>query len=175
MTNNALGKNCRWMIKFPYKTNQTYMPIANDISKVLTRLKNISKEYYGAIPYVFMQRRLINRMERKVVCHDKKPIYFAHIEKTSRDRKKINIPDDHFKEFAILAIATVQQSCPSLLCDGLLRVDMMYCDILKCLFVNELESFEAFFTGDGETETNEFLMRYHYKKIACSVDDLKSK
>lgn len=178
MEKNKLGNDCRWMIKLPYKTNQTYYPVSSNIKSIKSRLKSLSKKYSGVIPYVFMQRCLTNKMEKKVVCLNEArevPMYFAHIDRGSKGRNPINMPESTFFDFASLAIKTAKRNCPDLLCDGILRIDIMYCPILHRLFVNEFESLEAMFTGDGEREVSGFLTRYHYHKLSCCVDILKSK
>ena len=164
------------MIKFPYKTNQRYRCFQSDVGRIVRRLHNISKEYYGVIPYVFIQRCLINRKEKKVVCWNRKPKYIASIDTvTSKSRKAIPFTDSVIKNFALSAIEKMEKNCPDFLCDGIIRIDIMYCPILERLFVNEIESLEAFFTGEGEFGTATFLKEYHYKKLASCLDELKCK
>ena len=79
MDQNRLGDDCHWMIKLPYKTNQQYVKVKDNIEAVISRLKGLSERYYGALPYAIMQRQLINKKEIKVVCVNEEPKYIAKI------------------------------------------------------------------------------------------------
>jgi len=128
MDKNRLGDACCWMIKLPYLTNQIYIKVKDDLNIVLSRLKGISKHYYGALPYAIMQRQLINKKEIKVVCVNEEPKYIAKILRGggSKECKKIDLAETNFMEFAKLAIDTAKKIVQ-------IYFVMVYLELISCI------------------------------------------
>jgi len=66
----------------------------------------------------------------------------------------------------------MQLNCPTFVCDGLIRVDIM-CSNDNRLIVNEFESFEALYTGSSDTENcriTQLLVDYWVKKLLVLLE-----
>lgn len=173
------GEICRWVLKVPFTTNHPpYQPI-EDIERIISRLKSYSKEFYGVIPYVMLQRCLLDRHEVKVSCINGQPLHSNHKNYSGNRHAFPDRADDDFLfAFAKRAIVILKDAYPEFLTSGLTRVDIMYCAILDQFYVNEVESLEAGFDSrhkrfaQAVRDTQKFLMTYHYDILSFCISQV---
>jgi hypothetical protein len=168
---------CKWMLKVPQTTNQRYYSCSN-IHEILQKLCKYSRQYYGVIQYVILQRCLINRLEKKVVCLNMEPQYIASIgnsDKAAANRTTVTVKHDDLYDLARQVLSIFKERCPDFLCSGLTRVDFLHCDILKKWFVNEVESLEANFSSNLTLDTGRvktFLIDYYRSQVIQFVEEV---
>ena len=173
---NAVGEDCRWVLKAPFTTNhRPYLPL-DSVETIISGLKSFSNAFYGVIPYVMLQRYFLNKHEVKVTCINGQALHLNHKNYNGNRKKFPEIADDTFL-FALAerAIKELKDAHPEFLCSGITRVDIMHCSILNHFYVNEVESLEAGFDIRSSkyehalSETKNYLSRYHYDILKHSI------
>lgn len=136
--------------KMPWTTNQQYNNISG-LEALLRKLKKLSNDFYGAIPYAFLQPTLPSRVEYKIACFNKVPLYICGVKGKGRNNEttQSNLFNDKSAlfQFAKKAIFQLKAAKPQFSCDGLVRVDIVA--YKEKLYVNEFEGLEAGFHMKG--------------------------
>ena len=120
--------------------------------------------------------------EVKIICFAGKAM-FKYIKANDATNSIPGYTDSDLFEFAEEAIAHLKERCPSFFMDQLVRVDIFYDSVRKCLCVNEFESLEAHLSGgmDNEQmiqdlvykyyfETAKKLIKFHYNRLNMDID-----
>ena len=132
-----------WFVKMPFTTNRDFAKGCNTIEKVLQAIRSAAHKYLPRIKYVMVQAQMDNRREYKIVFIAGKPLWIANISFKAPYSASFS-PKGHkvIKQWATRALEALQESCPHVICDGLVRIDVF--EKNGCgLAVNEFESLEA--------------------------------
>lgn len=170
--NNSLDSKFNgFVVKVPYTTNQKYRRLKTEV-EIIKAVDEYRKDYLGVIPYVMLQAYLYNSVEVKVVCFNGKAMYEASIDNCNRARgvKKSFCTKQKRFEFAETVLEKMKAVCPSFELSALVRVDILWCDYLQMMVVNEFESLEARFDAadresDKELILQRFLCIYHANRL----------
>lgn len=135
------GKPFGWVVKAPFTTGCAFIRYCNSLSQILISLRTGSQKYYGSLPYLMIQARMINNKEYKVVVLNGSAKYLAYnthrhgVAFSSKPHKKLF-------DFAESAVQQLKASNPSSIIDMLVRVDIFQ-TYRGDFVVNEFESLEA--------------------------------
>lgn len=164
-------EGCGWVVKPPFCTNcegVTFCKTAEDVYGVLHSMEETFFE--RDLPYLMVQPTLVNRKEYKVVCLKRVPKYISMHSRSGTGTAFGN--EQEIMEFArrILVDYSVEESIVDMLC----RVDVM-CYQGRYV-VNELESFEALFSGprDHEDVVIPFLVEFWKHQLMLAAISLLS-
>ena len=89
--------------------------------------------------------------EVKIACFGGKAAHKI-IKSGGNSFQRHRITDTEVMEFAENAISILKANCPSFFMEQLVRVDIFYDQVRKCLCVNEFESLEAETPGTGNED-----------------------
>jgi hypothetical protein len=142
------------------------MSFCKSLLEVFTKLRVSYEEFeHGEnMNYAIIQPCLANRIEYKVILINGCPKYHA----TKGNGVSFLVLPDLYN-FAIKAIELLRKNCKSAILDGLVRVDIM--SYKNVMIVNEFESLEANYYGNGnrqnnlESEVTIFLQQYWFCQL----------
>jgi len=122
-----------------------------------------------------IQPALVNRQEYKIVCVDGKAL-LRHSPKKKAQPSKAFLHDTIDELFyADTALRQLKGSCPSLITDGLLRIDLMKSQRHQMIVVNEVESMEAMYTSSAQKNADAIILdkitNYWMRTIVSLVDE----
>lgn len=157
-------ENCGWVVKMPFTTNSMSIRYCKDLDAIMSAIDGFATEFEGRNHYTMLQPCLANKREYKVVCHNKVPIYIGNIG-TAKGKSFAHYQD--VMQFAKTAINELLFHCPSVLIDGLFRVDIMS-TVTGRFVVNEFESIEANSSSKNfysQIQTSTFLQQYWIRQL----------
>lgn len=135
----------------------------------------LSRKYFGHIPYLMIQPCMYNRKEYKIVSLNQVPTYIASIASGRNKQSGCGInkafaKTDDLLAFAEEAIRRFRLHAPYAITDGLLRVDVFQ-DVNGKMVVNEFESLDAEYGCSSydaryQNAAHSFLAKYWEKKMA---------
>jgi hypothetical protein len=161
-------------MKGPFITNHKHFhsnklsntdAILNHIRTVVGKIDGVSKQpSCYEIPYMMLQRRLIDHSEVKLVFLDKEYSHSVRSNTTCMSFK--GTTQEELVTFGNSVFEILKMHEHRFIFDGLFRIDVFKTEDGK-LVVNELESLEAEYFGSDveEARVAEFLKSYWEKKI----------
>jgi hypothetical protein len=151
-----------FVVKLPFTTNCQSIRYCNTYEDVLTSItyfNSLSLDGGDDIPYAMVQPRLKNKREEKIVLLNCKAITRF----TKNKSGKSFLSKYELFEFAENAMKRLKCKIPSVIADGLTRVDIMVTDDGR-IIVNEFESLEATYYSNS-VNTNEELITERFLKL----------
>lgn len=166
-------------MKLPYVTNRR-VSFVKSIAAIIRAITTISENVFAGMiqdcDYVMIQPKMLNNYEYKVACFGKRARFIYERKKASGRASGNIFSDAAIFEFAEHAIATLAESAPAAILDGLVRVDIFRTSSNSPrLVVNEFESLEARYnnpTGENESNMDDDLNRYWFVKIRDFINGI---
>ena len=173
-------------MKLPYTTGSTHNATVKSCVGIQGILKKIEEfknntRIFGYIPYAVIQPFIHDNSEAKIICFNGKAVSRNPNKRGSSDKSVLGGPKNtpFLSKYAEDVISHLKNSCPNLISEQMLRVDLFQSSKSNLLIVNEIEGFEAQYVGThtGNSQcvvsslieeywvnTTTKLIRYHMEK-----------
>jgi hypothetical protein len=163
----------------PYVTNRK-VTFVKTIEAIVCAIANISELVFSGMiqdcDYVMIQPKMFNNYEYKVACFGMRAQYIAERKRASGKSSYRIFSDAAVMDFAEHAIATLAETNPAAILDGLVRVDIFRTSSNPPrLVVNEFESLEARYNstiGTNESDMDTDLTGYWFVKIRDCINSI---
>lgn len=171
----------QWVLKPPYSTNKMhYMLYPKNVEDAVNHVKSVAKRsFHDAkpgikdLPYIMLQRRVIDNAEVKLAFFNG---VFSHVANgMGKPATLQGYSTSDLANFATGILDRLGSSSTPFILDGLVRVDLFKSNEGE-LVVNELESLEAMYYShsckQGEDRMRHHLVNYWEKLLYKLICDL---
>ena len=160
-----------YVVKAPFCTNGEGVSFCKSKDQVVHTIYTMASKFDGRdFGYLMVQPCLKNKKEYKVVCLNGNPKYISKHSRSSKGRGFEDVPTEDIMAFAqdilLYFNSHVEEAIVNMLC----RVDVML--YKQRLVVNELESFEAQFSGPrgAEAQVIPFLVDFWKHQLMLAAN-----
>ena len=145
------------------------------ILKKIEEFKN-NDRIFGYIPYAVIQPFIHDNTEAKIICFNGKAVSRNPNKRGSSGKSVLGGPKNtpFLSKYAEDVIKHLKDSCPNLISEQMLRVDVFQSSKTNLLIVNEIEGFEAqnvgTRTGNSQLAVNSLIEEYWVKTVTKLIE-----